>query len=78
MHAVGEHRERATRPRAGVTHLDDAVGLREVVHLTNHQQARCQLETIARAEMLAGGLVGDFREAADELLVDVAHIGVAH
>ena len=59
VYAVGEHRERATRPRAGITHLDDAIRLREVVHLANHQQARRQLEAIARTEMLSGGLVGD-------------------
>ena len=50
--------------------------VRSVVVL-DEQQVDHEADDVARGEVLAGGLVGDFGELADQLLEDQAHVVVA-
>ena len=58
--------------------LDDARLGEDVVVVVDEQQVHHQPDDLARREVLAGGLVGELREPADQLLVEVAHLDVRH
>lgn len=55
---------------------DDAVRLEFVVLAGEHQRGG-QVDDVARGEVLPGGVVGAFRELADQLLKNDAHTEVA-
>ena len=59
-----------------VDRADDA-GLGQGVVVLDEQQVDHQADDLARREVLAGGLVGQFGELADQLLEHRAHLGVA-
>ncbi|MDQ1081472.1 hypothetical protein QE401_003998 [Pseudoroseomonas cervicalis] len=72
------HREHAARPGRGV--VDGAHGAGaggQDVAVLDEQQVDHQPDDVARGEVLARRLVGDFREFADQLLEGQAHIVVA-
>ena len=70
------HAEHAPRAAGGVVErLDDAwLGQQRVV--LDEQQADHELDHLTGREVLAGRLVGQLGEAADQLLVEVAHLQV--
>jgi hypothetical protein len=71
------HREHAAGPAGRVEQgLDHSWAGEEAVVL-DEEQVDHQPDDLTRGEVLAGGLVGELREAADELLVEVAHLQVA-
>ena len=57
--------------------LHDA-GLGEQVVVLDEQQPHHQLDHLTRREVLTSRLVRELREAADQLLVQVAHLDVRH
>lgn len=61
---------------AGIICFDDTVRLGEIFFCTCDEELRCKGKAIARREVLAGSLVGDFGKLADELFVDIAHLRV--
>ena len=72
-------RQHAARAAGGVAErLDDARLGEHVVGVVDEQQVDHQPDDLARREVLAGGLVGELGEAADQLLVEVAHLDVRH
>ena len=74
---VGRDREHAARPARGVEQRAHDAGGPQGVVVLDEQEVDHQPDDLARREVLAGGLVGCLREAADQLLVEVAHLGVA-
>ena len=52
-------------------------GRREDVVVLDEEQVDHEADDLAGGEVLAGGLVRELAEAADELLVEVAHLDVA-
>ena len=72
------HRQHPPGPAGRVQHgLDDPRCGQQVV-VVNEQEVDHQADHLAGREVLAGRLVGQFRELADQLLVDVAHLQVRH
>lgn len=71
--AVQEH---AAGAGCGVVDGADDVGLVEVFVVGREQQVHHEVNDLARGEVLTGGLVGRFRELADEFLEDEAHLCV--
>jgi hypothetical protein len=59
-------------PQEGAHHA----GLTEQLVVLDEEEVDHQPDHLARREVLAGGLVRELREAADELLVEVAHLEV--
>ena len=73
------NREHAARPARRVAErLDDARLGEDVVLVVDEEQVDHQPDDLARREVLAGGLVGELGELADQLLVEVAHLDVRH
>ena len=72
-------RDRQHAARAGRRVVDRAhdAGLGQHVVVLDEQQIDHQADDLARREVLAGRLVGEFRELADQLLEDEAHLCVA-
>ena len=52
--------------------------LGQSVVVLDEQQVHHQFDDFSRGEVLSRGLVGEFREPADELFVEVAHLQVRH
>ena len=59
-----------------VEHRLDDPRLGQQVLVLDEQQVDHQPDHLAGREVLTGRLVGEFREAADQLLVEVAHLQV--
>jgi hypothetical protein len=71
----GQH---AACPACGVAERLDDPGLGEDVLVIDEQQVDHQADDFTRGEVFTSGLVGQFREPADEFLVEVAHLDVRH
>src|SRR5208337_5098016 len=70
-----ERQHAASAASRVINGADDACsGQRRVV--VGEQQLDDQADHFARGEMLPGGFVRDFREAADQILEQVAHFDV--
>ena len=63
--AAGRVKEFADSSRAG-----------EQVVVVDEEQVDHEADDVARGEMIAGGLVGQFVEAADEVFEDQPHVGI--
>ena len=70
------HRKHAAGAGGGVVDGAERLGLGEDVVVLDEQQVDHEPDGFARGEVLAGGLVGEFGELADEVLEHSAHLGV--
>ncbi len=70
--------DRKHAARAGGRVVDRAhdAGLGQNLVVLDEDEVDHQADDFARGEMLSGRLVGEFRELADQLLEDEAHLGV--
>jgi hypothetical protein len=75
---VLRHREHAARATGRIVQCLDDARLGEQRVVLDEEQADHQPDHLARREVLSGGLVGKLREAADQLLVEIAHLQVGH
>ena len=71
-------RQHAAGAAGGVEQLADGAGRGEQPVVLDEQDAHHQSDDLARREMVACGLVGQFVEAADEVLEDEPHLLVRH
>ena len=71
------HAEHATGAGGGVVDGPDHPGLGERLVVLDEEQVDHEPDNLARGEVLAGRLVGQLSELADELLKNGAHLGVA-
>ena len=71
-------RDRQHAARAGRRIVDRAhdAGLGQHLVILDEEQIDHEADDLARREVLAGRLVGEFGELADQLLEDEAHLGV--
>jgi hypothetical protein len=70
-------REHSAGAGGGVVDRADDALLAERLIVAGEQQVDHEPDRVARSEELTGGLGGRFGELADELLEEVAHLGVA-
>ncbi len=73
---LGDRQHAAGAARRVAQRLDDPRLGEDVVVVVDEQQVHHQPDDLARREVLSGGLVGELRELADQLLVEVAHLDV--
>ena len=71
-------RQHAAGAAGGVEQLADRAGGGEQLVVLDEQDAHHQTDDLARREVVARGLVGQFVEAADEVLEDEPHLLVRH
>ena len=71
-------RQHAAGAAGGVEQLADGAGCGEQFVVVNEQDAHHQSDDLARREMVARGLVGQFVEAPDEVLEEKSHLLVRH
>ena len=68
------HREHPAGAAGGVVEGPNDARLGQCVLILDEEQVDHQPDHLARGEVLPSGLVGELREPADQLLVDVAHL----
>ena len=73
---VGD-RQHAARAGGGIVDRAHHAGLRQHLVILDEEQVHHQPDDLARREVLAGRLVGQLGEPADQLLEDEAHLLVA-
>ena len=71
-------RQHSARAAGGVEQLADCAGRGEQLVVIDKQNVHHQPDDLARREVIARGLVGQFVEAADEVLEDEPHLLVRH
>ena len=74
---LGDGQHAASASGRIIDRADDA-GLGQHLVILDEDQIDHEADDLARREMLAGRLVGDFREFADQLLEHEAHLAVVH
>ena len=71
-------RQHSARAAGGVEQLADCAGRGEQLVVIDKQDVHHQPDDLARREVIARGLVGQFVEAADEVLEDEPHLLVRY
>jgi hypothetical protein len=72
---LGQH---AAGAAGRVEQLAHGAGRGEQLVVVDEEDAHHEADDLARREVVAGGLVGEFVEAADEVLEDEPHLLVRH
>ena len=74
---LARDRQHAACPRSGVVDRAHDAGLGQHVVILDKEEVDHEADDFARREVLSGRLVREFREFADQLFEDVAHLRVA-
>jgi hypothetical protein len=76
LQVLTRHTQHAAGARRGVVQGPHHAGLGQGLVVFDEQQVDHEPDHLTRGEVLPGGLVGQFRELADQLLEHRAHLGI--